>query len=270
MSASQYPNLPFRARRAVARLVTAGSLLLAASGALAQGLRFTTENDIFTDNPTDDDLYTFAVDLEVERAGYTISLRENAFTDRAAGLRLDETYLDVARRFAPPRGWNLRLAAGLAHSGRGLLGERVQNALHRALDNEEVHLAYVESDWHAHLEVAADRFQPLTARLELGPRLELIATPGLRQRAAAGLQATWRPRPALAVEAFAGARWARASRSPLEPHLDGVAPAGQVGLVIDGRWLIAWSYNDQGDEREHWTVGWLLPAGDARGRGRAR
>jgi len=270
MSASQHLRLLSRARRAAARLLAAASLFLAASGALAQGLRFTTENDIFTDNPTDDDLYTFAVDLEVERAGFTWSLRENAFTDRAAGLRLDETYLDVARRFVAPRGWNLRLAAGLAHSGRGLLGERVQNALHRALDNDEVHLAYVESDWHAHLEIAADRFHPVAPRLELGPRLELAATPGLRQQAAAGLQVAWRPLPALAVEAFAGARWAEASRTPIEAHLGGLAPAGQVGLVVDGRWLIGWSYNDQGDEREHWTVGWLLSAGKARGRGRAR
>src|SRR5690606_33721164 len=165
-----------------APVVVFGILLLAATGARAGGFRFTTENDILTDNPTRDDLYTFSVGLEIERAGFTLSLREDAFTDRAAGVRFDETYLDVARGFVAPRGWNLRLAAGVAHTGHGLLGERVQNAVHRLIDDDEVHLAYRDSSWHPHLEASAGRLVALDDSFELGPRFEVASTPGLRHR----------------------------------------------------------------------------------------
>lgn len=269
MSASSISRFRRRAARAFAPLAATGILLLAATGARAQGLRFTTENDILTGNPTRDDLYTFSVGLEVERAGYTFSLREDAFTDRAAGVRFDETYFDVARRFAAPRGWDVRLAAGVAHTGHGLLGERVQNAVHRMIEDDEVHLDYHGSSWHPHFEASADRFVAVSAKLELGPSFELASTPGLRHRVGAGLQASWRPTPALAIEAFAGARWADAELEPLEPHLSGVGAAGRIGVVVADRWLLGWSVNDQGDEREHWTIGWRVPTERAeRGRGR--
>lgn len=269
MSASSTPRFRRRAARALVPAVALGILLSTATGARAQGLRFTTENDILTGNPTRDDLYTFAVGLEVERAGFTFALRENAFTDRAAGVRFDETYLDVARAFSMSRGWDVRVAAGVAHTGHGLLGERVQNAVHRMIDDDEVHLDYRGSSWHPHLEAAAGRLAAVGESLELGPRIEIASTPGLRHRAAVGIEATWRPLPALAVEVFAGARWADAELEPLEPHLAGVGAAGRIGVVVAERWLLGWSVNDQGDEREHWTIGWLVPT-ERSGRGRAR
>jgi hypothetical protein len=269
MSASRSSRSRRRVVGALAPAAAFGILLLAASGAHAGGLRFTTENDILTGNPTRDDLYTFSVGLEVERAGFTWSLREDAFTDRGAGVRFDETYLDVSRRFALRRGWDVRLAAGVAHSGHGLLGERVQNAVHRMIDDDEVHLDYHGSSWHPHLEASAGRFVARGDSLELGPRFELASTPGLRHRVAAGIQASWRPSSALAIEAFAGARWADAELEPLEPHLAGVGAAARIGVVVAERWLLGWSINDQGDEREHWTIGWVVPTerlGPGRGR----
>lgn len=269
MSASSITRPRRRVGRSRAPIALFGILLLAATGAHAGGLRFTTENDILTGNPTRDDLYTFSVGLDVERAGFTFSLREDAFTDRAAGVRFDETYLDVARHFSAPRGWDLRLAAGVAHTGHGLLGERVQNAVHRLIEDDEVHLAYRDSSWHPHLEASAGRLVALGESLELGPRFELASTPGLRHRVAAGIQTAWRPSEALAIEAFVGARWADAELEPLEPHLSGVGTAARIGVLVAERWLLGWSVNDQGDEREHWTIGWIVPterSGSGRGR----
>jgi hypothetical protein len=238
---------------------------LVAVGAGAQGIRFSTENDILTDNPTKDDLYSFALGFEVERHGLVWSLRENGFTDRAAGLRFDETFLTVGYFVPKLETWTLFVAGGVAHLGEGIFGERTQNAVHRAIGDDEVHLGYTGSSFHPRFELRAERASG-AGPAAWGPRFELESVPGLRSHATVGAQGLWQPSGRVEVHLFAGVRWSDASFAPLEPHLVELAAAARVGVVVDGRFFLSWSYNEYGDEREHLAVGYVVPLGRGRSR----
>src|SRR5688572_5006794 len=86
------------------------ALLLAfvSAPAFAQDLYLRTENDIFSTQPARDDLHTFAVAFEVERDETLFALREDAFTDRAGGIRFDETQLSIGRALPDLAGWSAR------------------------------------------------------------------------------------------------------------------------------------------------------------------
>ena len=236
--------------------------------AQAEGFWFSTENDILRGDGTPDDLYTFSAAIEIERGPYTFTLREDAFTDRAAGLRFDESHLTIGRTFFAPRSWNVHLGLGLAHVGRGLLGEGTQNLVHRLIGDERVELPYLESSVHPRLELRTERLRSLGDRLDVGPALELDTVPDLRTLAAAGVQIRWEPVERVTAHLELGARWSHADSAPLEPHLDGLAAAARVALVYDERFLVSWSYNDRGDEREHVSVGYLVSPGGRRGTAR--
>ena len=223
------------------------ALVAAAAPAAAQTVRFSTENDLLTDGSTRDDLYTFAVALELDRPRYALSLRENAFTDRAAGLRFDETYLSVGRAFPGPRSWRLDAEAGLVHVGHGLFGQDAQNAVHRLLDQEEVELRYHDSELHPRLALSAERPFSVTAGFAVGPRFEVDAAPGLRSFALAGAQVLWQPSDRVVVQLLAGGRYSHASLEPLELHLSEWAPVARLGLTLYDRVFLAWTYNDYGD-----------------------
>ncbi len=237
----------------------------ASTPARSQVLRFSTENDLLTDRARRDDLYTFSLALEVERRGFALSLRENAFTDRAAGIRFDETYLSVGRALGDLGPWSFSGEVGIAHRGRGLFGERVQNGVHRALGGDEVELEYLGSSLHPRLALVAERRFAAGGRLDWGPRLEADVVPGLRSWALLAASATWRPSPRLAVEAMAGGRFTHASYAPLRPHLESRSLAAKVGVVVAERWFLSWSYGDFGEKREHLAAGYRLPLGE-RGR----
>ncbi len=244
-------------------------LLLAALAppARAQGIRFSTGNDLLTDQRAEDDLYTFSVALQAERGTYTFALRENAFTDRAAGLRFDETYLSVGRAFAGPRSWQLYGEAGLVHIGHGLFGQGAQNTVHRLLGQDEVELRYQDSRLRPRLALVAERAFAVADGLTLGPRIELDAVPGLRSFAVVGAQLLWQPSRRFALQVLAGGRASHASFDPLEAHLAELAAAARVELALAERIYLAWAYNDYGDEREHLTIGYRV-GGGARGRAR--
>lgn len=262
MAPQSEPLQGSRRGRRVATLLLA--LAIASAAELgAQGVRLSTENDILTDNPTRDDLYSFALGFEYERAGLLWSLRENGFTDRAAGLRFDETILSAGVRAPGLERWSVFAAAGAVHVGEGLFGERTQNAVHRLIGADEVFLDYTGSSWHPRLELVAER---APGESSWTPRLELEAMPGLRSHAAVGAQTLWRPAARVEVRLFAGARYSRADFAPLEPHLVELAAVARVGAVFDDRFFFSWSYNDYGDEREHLSVGYLVPLGRARAR----
>lgn len=246
-------------RSAIARTTIAATLLAAAVE--AQTVRLSTENDILTGNPTRDDLYSFSIGFELERGLASWAIFEQAFTDRAAGVRFDETHLELRRSVLAARGWSLALGAGVVRVGEGLFGERLQNAVHDAIGSDRVELPYHDESWHVRLLVSAERWRAFGASFEAAPHVELDVAPGHRSLAAAGAQARWQPAPDWVIEAFAGARWARASLAPLEPHLGGVDLAARIGLLWRERYLLSWSLNAHGDRREHWTVGYVLPIG---------
>lgn len=246
--------------RTLAALVFASAALaLGPPPAAAQGFWFTTENDLLTDRRPGDDLYTFSVALDLARGPWTLSLGEDAFTDRDAGVRFDESYVTAGRTFELPDAWYLHAGVGGVHVGRGLLGEGTQNVVHRLIGGEEVELRYRGSSAHARLAAQAGRWTVLGDRFALGPRLELDAALGLKRHVELGLQALWTPAERIGVEVELGARHDRASIVPLEAHLDGWGAVARVGLVLDGKYLLSWSYNEQGDEREHLSVGYLVP-----------
>lgn len=251
---------------AARRSTIAGAMLTAAlvAGVIdAQSFRVSTENDILTDNPTRDDLYSFSLGFELDRGRTNWAIFEQAFTDRAAGVRFDEIHVELRRTVLAPRGWSLAIGGGVVRVGEGLFGERLQNAVHDAIGSDRVELPYYDESWHVRLLVSAERWRAFGASFEAAPHVELDVAPGHRSLATAGAGARWQPAPDWVIEAFAGARWARASLAPLEPHLGGVDLAARVGLLWRERYLVSWSLNAHGDRREHWTVGYVLPLGRA-------
>jgi hypothetical protein len=230
------------------------ALALLAPPADAYEVRLRTGNDILVTDQ--DDLYTFAVALQLERGPYTVTFLENAFTDRAAGLRFDESHLTVGRELPLSGPWNAYAEAGVVRVGEGLFGEGAQNAVHELLGGEEVELAYVESSLHGRAALTTERSFGLARELEIGPRLELEVMPGLRSHAVVGAQIAWgQPTRPLSFHAVLGARFTDASHAALEEHLVPVSPVARLGVLVKGRLALSWNYNEYGDEREHLSLG---------------
>ncbi len=236
-------------------------LLMLAAPAGAQELRLTSQNDIVAHSPTPDDLYTFSEEFAVQRPGFRVSLRENAFTDRAAGIRFDETYLSLGRPLHVPGPWAVDAEVGIVHVGHGLFGQDAQNAVHRVLGCDPIHLRYVDGGVHPRLALAARRPAAFGRTLTFGPRIDVDAVPGLRSWALVAAEAVWHPAAGFTVEALAGDRITRASYAPLVQHLAADAPAANRGFVLARHVSVSWSYNDFGDKREHVTAGYRLPVG---------
>ena len=232
-------------------------LLATALGPLAaQQIEFTTENDLFTDDTARDDLYSFAVALSTERHGTHFALREDAFTDRAAGVRFDETSWSLGRALPAWRSWQSYGEAGAVRIGRGLFGEEVQNTVHRALGSDELALAYLDPSLHGRLAFTTERSWAPRGTFAVGPRLELEWVSDVRAHAIVAAAAQWRPHAAVAVDLLAGARWSDADLAALAPHIRPFAAVGEVGVTVYDRIRLAWSYNDHGDGRTHLAVGY--------------
>ncbi len=243
-----------RANRFALLIALSLSFVPASSVLAAHEIEFVTENDLFTDDSAKDDLYTFAVALETELRGTRFALREDAFTDRAAGTRFDETSWSLGRRLRLGGAWQAHAEAGAVRIGRGIFGEKVQNTVHRALGSDVLALAYLPPSVHGRLALAAERSWTAGGSLAFGPRLELEWVSDVRSHAvlAGGLQ--WQPRPALAVDLLAGVRWSDADLAALAPHILPVAAVGGIGVTLFERVRIAWRYNDHGDGRTHLAV----------------
>ena len=224
----------------------------------AAELRVTTENDLLSDRRSADDLYTFSLGLEARRGAWTLALRENAFTDRDAGLRFDETHLSLRRPLPAAGGWRGEVAGGLVRVGHGLFGESTQNHVHRLIGGEPVELRYVDGGLRARLAVIAERPFAPTPGFEVAPGVEIDLVPGLRSHALLAVRAAWRPQPAFELQAMLGARFADADFAPLAAHLSRVGGAARLGIALDRRYLLHWSYNDHGDRRQHLTLGYRL------------
>ena len=253
-------------RLAVLALIVA----LAASAVAAQGfeLRLATQNDILTGGGETDDLYTFSIAIEAERGPVRFSLREHAFTDRAAGTRFDETWL-TARREIPGLGrFDVHGEAGVAHVGRGLFGEQTQNAVHRLIGDEELDLRYHEESFHPALGLEIGRRFGVGHGLAMGPLFEAHAAPGLRSDVLLGAQVDWPAGRNVLVELLAGARASHVDLAALAPHVDPVASVARVGFVIHDWIFLSWEHNGFGDGRQHVSLGIWKPLGD-QGRERA-
>ena len=244
-------------RRATASTFAALLWLASVGGAIAtaQEVRFSTENDIFGERDSKDDLYTFAVRLELEGERFRYSLRENAFTDRAAATRFDETQVSLGRALPPLLGWSGYGEAGLVRVGEGLFGEGTQNVVHAALGGDEVVLPYEEASLHGRLALDATRLRGRDEATAFGPRIELEWIPGLRSHAVVAAQAIWQPKKWLRIEAVLGGRFSDADFAPLEPHPLDFGAVARLGVAAFDRIYVAWSKNDHGDGRSHLSFG---------------
>jgi hypothetical protein len=260
----------FRVARPVSALVVSLFALLAFSApdaSRAQAVRLSTNNDTFSGGrggrgggAPRDDLYTFAVQIDVESRGRRVSLRENAFTDRAAGTRFDETVVSLGRDVV----WTLAgreihasVEAGVARIGKGIFGESAQNAVHRAIGSDRVDLPYQPAHVYPQFSVATERlFEPVEG-VQVGPHVEAEWILGLRSHAVLGVQGRWsHAGTRLEVDGFVGSRFTSAEFAPLEPHLAGTAAIARLTVSVRERLFVAWSYNDFGDERPHLHLGY--------------
>jgi hypothetical protein len=237
---------------------------LAATRAHAVEVGLITENDILMPNATRDDLYTFAIGFNVEHKAYRISLREDSFTDRKAGARFDETNLTVRRDVLGVSPLRLRFEGGFLHVGRGLFGQPVQNEVHRLIGMDEVLLRYPRSEIYPSLGLEAELPFRVGARTTVSPHVEASSAPGFRSFTVLGAQSRWQPLRRLAFQALGGWRFTRTQYELLEPHLARVAPIARVSLTLFSRLVGTWTYNDYGDRRQHVSLGYSIPVGEAR------
>lgn len=239
------------------------SLLLLATSAApearAEGARIVFANDFLTSNRLTDDLYTGALELELEIGRYQLTFGENVFTDSENGIRFDETFLGVERGLPAVGAWRSTVELGVMHVGRGLLGENAQNSLHRLIGSDQVDLPYVESNrFHPTLRLRFHRPLPYLRQLSLTAYGELYSAFDFRQHASGAVKVHW-PRWSFAsIIAGLGARYSTTSFEALEPRIGKLAPTWEVGIRFRNNMSVSWSYNDFGTESQHFAIGYDL------------
>lgn len=243
--------------------------LLRPTGAGATDIRLVTDNDWLGSNETEDDLYTFAVLVEVDKGPLTWTVAETAFTDREAGFRFDETHI-TAGRLLPEHWfghWSVWTEAGVAHVGEGLLGQDLQNAFHQLIGSAELDLSYIDDDdYYARLGFEAGRQARVAGGLTMGPHLEAHSYVGFKDDALVGVRSRWQPTRLLGrleIDVLVGARYSHSSFDPLAAHLDEMSEAAQVEIATPGGLVVNWSRNRYGTGREHVSLGLRIGAGES-------
>lgn len=224
-------------------------------------------NDDYAGSSRSDDLYTFGGSITVSFERWKVELEERGFTDRRARRRFDETYLVLSRTSEGLGGgafedWRITAGAGVVQVGHGLIGESVQNAWHRIIDEPEVRLRYLEDEVYAHLAFTAAGPRLGASALAPGPWADLEATLGFRTSLAAGLQWRWEPWPWLQLKVTGGARWTESDLAALEPWVGDVGFYGEVSGVLWRHVTARWSHNAFGTEDRHWRLGVRFSWGD--------
>lgn len=243
-------------------LFCALTLLLAflATPIFAFDLHLTIANDPILGNGGEgDDLYTAGLAVDIQRGFGHFTAGERMFTDREAGLRFDETYLSAYRRLAAWGAWQPTVGLGVLHIGEGLLGQSVQNSIHRAIGSEVMDLDYLAKNrLFGELLARVERNDLLGRGRLLTTSLELRAAPGFRSwlramtsyEAPFGKHFSWR--------AGIGVHAEDANLPLLERNVENLAPAGELGIAWRSLTLL-WSYNDLGTATSHLTLGMNVP-----------
>ena len=213
-------------------------------------------NDLGTASPNQDDLYTGALVVSVATGRVEVALTENMFTDEVNVVRFDETWVGAAGHLPTQGPWDVALDGGVVHVGEGLLGESFQNHLHDIVGAREVSLPYIEdADWYGALGIAAERRWRSGDRVTASVRLEARQAFGFKGFALATVTFDWRLRTNLVMYGFAGPRYTETELPELKPWIDGLAPAGAIGLRYKSLLDVSYNYNDFGTEDHHWRVG---------------
>jgi hypothetical protein len=174
------------------------------------------------------------------------------FTDKQAGARFDETYLAAARSLPEAAGWRMRGEVGVVRIGRGLLGEDVQNRLHRLVGADELSLSYLDdTKLRATLRVEARRPLELGGSLRAAPLIDLFEAFGFKRHGILGAGFRWRATARFRVFWHAAFRYSSTELEALEPWVDGWAPAGEVGIGYRELLAVSLSHNAYGTEDRH-------------------
>ncbi|MEM6454983.1 MAG: hypothetical protein AAF772_07800 [Acidobacteriota bacterium] len=249
-------------------LALPGPSLLASTDRAPAGvaLQLTTSNDFVAGNARTDDLYTADLGIDLRRGAWTLRLGERMFTDRERDLRFDETSALVTRdlRLGAAGDLWLQLGLGAVHVGEGVLGEDVQNALHRVIGADEVHLSYLDPNrWHARLTAGVAR--PLTWARALGSdalvaSAHLDVAPDLRSTAKVDLRSHWQLTGDVALQAAVGARADRVDFAPLARRVEDAGPTAQLSVMWQ-RLSLTWSHNRYGTASNHLRLGYRFAIG---------
>ncbi len=249
--------------------------ILVGAPLLAQNtVHLRTGNDFLAGNSRSDDLYTGGIGLTIDfeqlrihnaRLGRgTLTFEENLFTDTEAGVRYDESWLLLGQRLTGSD-WKLDLFGGAVRAGRGLAGENLQNALHRAIGDDEVTLEYVASN--DHFPVLGFDFRkwfPMTSRHTLETRVDLRIAQGYQQWLELGAAWSWNATTWLELQAMLGVRASWAEYDVVEPWIESLAPSVEIGVVLCDQILFSWTNNEYGTGMGHLTLGYRLPLERAR------
>ncbi len=232
----------------------------------APRILFTTSNDLIAGKTQGDDLYTAALAFEVQGNDLRWRFGERMFTDRRRAFRFDETYLELARSLGPPSGtaggWFGEISGGVIHLGRGLLGEDVQNEVHRVVGAERVSLPYLDSDrWVGSATLRGGRVLPVAAPWSLEVEGEVHLAPAFRSWQKLAVVAERDLAGGLAMRAGVGARLDQTAGDLLGDRVARAAATAELGLAWRGVSL-RWSLNDFGTRASYLSLGVDL-AGDA-------
>jgi hypothetical protein len=231
-------------------------MLVAAPDGKAGELRLTLANDPISGNERSDDLYTSALDLDISVGDRHILFTERMFTNREEGLRFDETEAGLALLPVTIGEWEARPEVGLLHVGRGLLGQDVQNDVHRLTGSDPVDLDYVaENELYPTAAVTAVRPLGRAAGLPLRLELESRLAPGFRSTAEARIAARRNLSRGFAFEISAGARADYVESHLLERVVDEFGPTAAVTVGWRGV-TISLEHNEYGTRSNHVSIGW--------------
>lgn len=217
-------------------------------------IRLTTSNDLLS-RDGGDDLYTAALELELGNESGRVLLGERMFTDRARGVRHDETFVEIGRDLPTRGGWQTEVRAGLLRVGRGLAGQAVQNEVHRWVGADPVELDYTgDNDLFASLGARSTSSLGRWGETWFDSRVEAYTAPGFRSWVRAEIVAERALAPELAVRARAGARIDDVETARLAPYVAG--SGWSAGISVSWRRLsLGWSRNDDGTATQHVTFG---------------
>lgn len=231
----------------------------------AAGVEITTTNDLGAGNPFEDDRYTASFRATWSFGGHFVTFDEHMFTDREAGRRFDESWLQVQGPLRSGGRGAIAWRLGVVRVGRGLIGERGQNVVHDVVGSHRVSLEY-DPGHRMHLAAGLEWNRRLFrgARTLTFARAELASAPGFRSHAEVGVDAVRTVGRAALLSASAGVRASHTDHDLLARHQRDWSPVWEVGVTWRGLVRVAWSANRLGVEQRHLHVGLRVPVLGAR------
>ena len=237
------------------RLCTVMAILCLSTGLHAAEIELWHINDLFSASRREDDLYTATIGIGGTAKGWNIALEEHLFTDKAADIRHDETFLTVARELLPADAkWRVRAELGIAHIGTGIFGEEFQNVIHDILNEPELILPYsTDERTHLYVNVRAARTVVRLRRFSLAPEVELESA-GFKRHARLVARADWDLGEGVGILFEGGQRWTESDYPTLTPWIDPSDMAIAVGLTYKRYLELRWTANYFGVADRHWHV----------------